>query len=160
VINIQVALSYTYTKTELQELLNSLIILIDSREQENQHITGYLNKIKTPYKSKLLGGDYINEQINEYIIFYFTGRYDHIIKTFKRKLKEKIPDDLYCSIGSIDYTRIRIENNNGYSDPTGNIATKIADLQLNRIREYNHYLLLRQLIEDIIKELNHNDIKL
>jgi hypothetical protein len=68
----QVALSYTYTETVLQELLNSLVILIDTREQENQHITGYLNKIKTPYKSKLLGGDYINrtnEGVSD-ILFY------------------------------------------------------------------------------------------
>jgi hypothetical protein len=102
----------------------------------------------------------LTEQMKEYLIYYFTGRYDHIIKVFKGKLKEKIPDDLYCSIVSIDYTRIRIENVNDHSDPTGELATKIADLQLDRVREYNHYLLLRQLIEDIIKELNHNDIKL
>jgi hypothetical protein len=67
----------------------------------------------------------LTEQMKEYLIYYFTGEYDRIIKAFKRKLKEKIPDDLYCSMVSIDYTKIRIENVNGYSDPTGNRATYI-----------------------------------
>jgi hypothetical protein len=102
----------------------------------------------------------VTEQIKEYLIYYFTGEYDRIIKAFKRKLKEKIPDDLYCSIGCIDYARIRIENVNDHSDPTGNTATKIADLQLDRVREYNYHLLLRQLVAGIIEGLNDDDIKL
>jgi hypothetical protein len=102
----------------------------------------------------------LTEQMKEYLIYYFTGRYDHIIKTFKRKLKEKMPNDLYCSIGCIDYARIRIENVNDHSDPTGNTATKIADLQLDRVREYNYHLLLRQLVAGIIEGLNDDDIKL
>ncbi|ACL69110.1 ERCC4 domain-containing protein [Halothermothrix orenii] len=53
------ALPYRYTKTELKELLKSLTVIIDTREQKNQHITDYLDDKGIPYKTKKLNfGDY------------------------------------------------------------------------------------------------------
>lgn len=53
------ALNYRYTATEQKKLLKSLKVLIDTREQKNQHITSYLDKKKIGYKSKKLDfGDY------------------------------------------------------------------------------------------------------
>lgn len=50
---------YRYTDTELKELLKSMEIVIDTREQENRHITDYLDKKKVPYRvEKLEHGDY------------------------------------------------------------------------------------------------------
>lgn len=50
---------YKYTNKELKILLRSLIILIDTREQENSHITNYFDKKKITYKNmKLDFGDY------------------------------------------------------------------------------------------------------
>lgn len=50
---------YHYTDTELKTLLKSMVILIDTREQENKHIIDWLNKSKVPYKVRKLDyGDY------------------------------------------------------------------------------------------------------
>lgn len=52
-------LRYKYTDTEIKTLLKSLIVLIDTREQQGQHITAYLDSKKIPYKTmKLDTGDY------------------------------------------------------------------------------------------------------
>ena len=53
------ALLYRYTKKERKELLKSLTVLIDTREQKNKHITKYLDKKNISYKNKKLDfGDY------------------------------------------------------------------------------------------------------
>ena len=52
-------LPYRYTKTELEQLLDSLTVLIDTRENKNEHITDYFNQFDINYKSKKLDyGDY------------------------------------------------------------------------------------------------------
>ena len=52
-------MKYKYTDAELKQLLQSMTILIDTREQENSHITSYLDKQKIPYTSRKLDfGDY------------------------------------------------------------------------------------------------------
>jgi ERCC4-type nuclease len=43
---------YQYTDKELKELLSTLTILIDTREQENFHIIHYFDSKKIPYKTK------------------------------------------------------------------------------------------------------------
>ena len=51
--------SYHYTKTELKQLLDSIVILADTREKENNHILNYLDKQGIKHKSKKLDfGDY------------------------------------------------------------------------------------------------------
>ena len=45
---------YRYTKTELKELLNSLTVLIDTREKKNNHIKKYFSSKGINYKSKKL----------------------------------------------------------------------------------------------------------
>lgn len=50
---------YKYTDKELKMLLASMLILIDTREQEAEHITNYFDKKQINYKSmKLNTGDY------------------------------------------------------------------------------------------------------
>ncbi|MBU2701164.1 ERCC4-type nuclease [Sporomusaceae bacterium BoRhaA] len=50
---------YHYTETELKSLLSSITIIIDTRENQNQHITDYLDKHKVPHISRKLDyGDY------------------------------------------------------------------------------------------------------
>ena len=47
------------TPTQLDKLLKTAVILIDTREQENKHITDYFDKHKISYVSKKLDfGDY------------------------------------------------------------------------------------------------------
>jgi len=51
--------NYHYTEPESKSLLKSMVILIDTREQENGHITDYFNKKGIAFKScKLDSGDY------------------------------------------------------------------------------------------------------
>lgn len=48
-----------YTDKELNTLLNSMVVLIDTREKQNSHITGYFDKHGIAYKKKALpAGDY------------------------------------------------------------------------------------------------------
>jgi len=49
-----------YTKKEGEDLLKTMVILVDSREQENLHILDYFDKKKVKYKTKqkLDFGDY------------------------------------------------------------------------------------------------------
>lgn len=50
---------YRYTDKELNDLLKSMVILIDSREQVNKHLTDYWDSKKIPYmKMKLDFADY------------------------------------------------------------------------------------------------------
>ncbi|MBW9158892.1 ERCC4 domain-containing protein [Clostridium tagluense] len=50
---------YKFTDKEINELLNKMVILVDSREQANSHITEWLDKNKKKYKvQKLDYGDY------------------------------------------------------------------------------------------------------
>ena len=48
-----------YNDKAIKEIMKSAIVLIDTREQENTHITDWLDKKKIPYKSRKLDyGDY------------------------------------------------------------------------------------------------------
>src|SRR5690554_903492 len=50
---------YLYTKTEQKKILSSLVMLIDTREQENSHITSYFDRQGIGWKNKKLDyGDY------------------------------------------------------------------------------------------------------
>lgn len=77
---------YKYTDTELKEILNSIVILIDTRERENIHITDYFDKKGIKYKEmKLDHGDYsfyipANIELGVYRNLYFND-----IVTVERK---------------------------------------------------------------------------
>lgn len=50
---------YRYTKTELDNLLDTLTVLVDTREQKNRHILNYFDEHEIDHKSKKLNyGDY------------------------------------------------------------------------------------------------------
>lgn len=50
---------YKYTDKEMKELLDSLTVLVDTKEKVNGHITDWFDKKKIPWKSKSLdSGDY------------------------------------------------------------------------------------------------------
>lgn len=80
-----------YTDAELQKLLRSMVILIDSREKKNQHITGYFDSHNIEYRIMALpSGDYSwmlpkNEELG--IINDMFG-YNDIIIEKKNSLEE------------------------------------------------------------------------
>lgn len=50
---------YKFTETEIKALYKKIVVLVDSREQENHHVTGWFAKNKIPFKTlKLDYGDY------------------------------------------------------------------------------------------------------
>ena len=50
---------YRYSEKEIKDLLKTIVILVDTREQENSHILNYFDKKKIQYKKqKLNAGDY------------------------------------------------------------------------------------------------------
>jgi len=50
---------YKYTEPELKRLLKSLTVIVDTREKENGHITGYFQEKGIPYITQALSfGDY------------------------------------------------------------------------------------------------------
>lgn len=52
-------MKFKYTDTELKKLLSSMVVLIDTREQVNQHIEDYMISNSIPYRAeKLEIGDY------------------------------------------------------------------------------------------------------
>lgn len=52
-------LGYRFTDTEIKKLMENLVIIVDTREQENHHILDYFAKHKIKYEVKKLNvGDY------------------------------------------------------------------------------------------------------
>ena len=50
---------YKYTDTEIKKLIKSIVILADTREQQNQHLINYFDKNNIIYKNQKLDcGDY------------------------------------------------------------------------------------------------------
>ena len=50
---------YKFNQKEIKKILDSLVIIVDTREQSNQHIIDFFNKKKIPYSiEKLPFGDY------------------------------------------------------------------------------------------------------
>ena len=51
--------NFKYTEKEIDELINSMVILVDTRERKSNHITEAFDKNKIAYKTKALDyGDY------------------------------------------------------------------------------------------------------
>ena len=82
---------YHFTDKEIKELLGSIVVLIDTREQDNEHICKYLSQKKIPYESKKLDyGDYSvkipkNEEIGVQRDFFFD---DSVVVERKGSLSE------------------------------------------------------------------------
>lgn len=70
---------YKYTDKEQKQLLKSLVILIDKREQENKHVVNWFDSKKIKYKDETLSyGDYSfyvpkNEELNISRDVYYTS---------------------------------------------------------------------------------------
>ena len=128
---------YHFTDTEVKKLLDSMVVLIDTRENVNGHITEYLSKKKIPYEvRKLDSADYScmipkNEELGICRDIYFT---DSILVERKASLDELA--------GNLTKDRTRFESEL-LRAKGANIALMIenatyADLVMGRYRsEYN-----------------------
>lgn len=119
--------AYRYTKSEIKKLLKSLTVLVDTREQKNIHIRGYLDKNSIDHKSKKLDfGDYSfmlpeNKELGIMRPIYFN---DQISLERKANIEElsnnfthnrtQFENELIRSTGS--KLILLVENERGYED--------------------------------------------
>ncbi len=129
-------LPYRYKKTELQRLLNTMVILIDTREQKADHIIKYLNNHDIDYKQKKLDfADYsfmlpADPELGIMRDIYFT---DQIVIERKNNLNE-LSNNLTHNRQQFENELIRknncrmillIEDKNGYQNiVNGNYRTE------------------------------------
>lgn len=121
---------YRYTDKELKKLLKSLVILVDTREQKNQHILDWLDSKKLPYKvQKIDYGDYS---------FYLPANHE-----------QGIVRDLYFT------DKISIERKADLVELSGNFTNERTRIESEFIRHKGKMILLIEnaCYEDII---NHN----
>lgn len=117
-------ISYKYTDKEIKEIMKTMIIVMDTREKVNQHITDYLNQKGIPLKiEKLDTGDYgalipANPELGITRDIYFNGRVerkahmDEITGNLQRDTQTAFENELIRS-KDIPFTLI-VEDINGY----------------------------------------------
>lgn len=87
---------YKYTDKEMDQIIDSMVILVDTREQVNDHITSYFDKAKINWKKKKLDyGDYSfmipkNEELSIPRDMYF----DHLVMVERKGSLEEISGNL------------------------------------------------------------------
>ena len=101
-------MQFKFSDTEIKKLMKNLVILIDTREQANDHITGFFDSKKIAYKSKKLD----------------EGDYTGIIKAMPEL---GITRDLYFPLG--------VERKNSVDELAGNLSERCDtrdDIRLER----------------------------
>ena len=131
---IKVFNQYRYTDKEIEEIIKSMVILVDTREKKMDHITEYFDKAKIPYKKKALPyGDYSflvpqNESLSipRDLVFY-----NDIVIERKGSLEElsgnltKERDRLEKELALAPKNKVLIIENANYSDVVnGNYKTE------------------------------------
>lgn len=125
---------FKYTDKEMEILVKSMTVLIDSREKQNSHITDYLNKREISFKTKALDyGDYSfmipkNDELSIPRDMYFNNK---IVIERKGSLEElsgnltSNRDRFEKELSLAPPTKVLLIENADYSDiATGNYNTK------------------------------------
>lgn len=125
---------FKYTDKEMEILVKSMTVLIDSREKQNSHITDYLNKREISFKTKALDyGDYSfmipkNDELSIPRDMYFNNK---IVIERKGNLEElsgnltSNRDRFEKELSLAPPTKVLLIENADYSDiATGNYNTK------------------------------------
>lgn len=125
---------YKYTDKEIEELIKSIVILVDTREKQNSHLIEYWDKKGILYKKKSLDyGDYSfyipqNEELNIPRDIYFDKE---IVVERKASLEEisnnltKERDRFEKELCLAPKTKVLLIENANYSDiATGNYNTQ------------------------------------
>lgn len=99
------AINYCYTSKELEELLKSIVILIDTREKENLHITDYFYNKGISYKTQKL-------DFGDYCFMLPSNPSMGIMKniTFKNKLTFERKASLEELSNNLTHKRVEFEN--------------------------------------------------
>lgn len=120
-----------YTDTEIDKLLDSIVILIDTREKVNDHITKYLDDKKVSYiKEKLEHGDYtckipVNKELGIYRDIYL----NNIISIERKANLEEL---------SSNFTRGRTQIENEFIRAKGKMILLIENSSYEDIIQHNY----------------------
>lgn len=140
---------YKYTDSEIDQIVKSLTILVDTREKENSHIIDWLKKKKIPYKSKALSnGDYsffipANPELNIDRDLYF----DHEIMIERKGSLEELSGNLTQNRTRFEEEMatypgkkyLMIENANYQDIVNGNYKTQFSSKSyLASLHAFNH----------------------
>ena len=119
--------NYKFTETELKKLYDeNMTIIIDSREQENQHIMKYFDKVKVKYITKKLdAGDYsvkltANPELGIFRDIYFPvtiekkNSVDELASSFKDRTR--FESEFIRARGCGTKTILLVEDGNGYEN--------------------------------------------
>lgn len=125
---------YKYTDKEMKELIDSMVILVDTREKANDHILNYLDRKNIAWKKKALSyGDYSfmipsNEKLGILRDIYFDKK---VIAERKGSIEEisgnltNGRDKFEKELSLAPKTKVLMIENCSYSDiATGNYKTK------------------------------------
>lgn len=128
---------YKYTDKEIDEIISSMVILIDTREKSMEHLTQYFDKAKIKYERKALSyGDYSfyipkNDELSIPRDLYFDRR---ICIERKGSLEElsgnltKERDRLEKEFALAPKTKVLVVENASYADMVnGNYDTKYSN---------------------------------
>lgn len=123
------------TEKELTDLLRSIVILIDTREKKNEHITSYFDKYDVPHKRMALP----------------CGDYSFMLP---ENPELKIPHDLYF------YNDIIIERKGSAEELSGNFSNGRMNFndEFSRARAKKRYLMIESCsYDDIVRGNYHTD---
>lgn len=124
-----IKIKYYYTDKTYKELLNNMVVLVDSREKSNEHIIEYFEKNKIPYKTKALK----------------TGDYSFMIKACAEL---GFPIDTYFT------DELCIERKNSVDELAGNLTEESGRImkEFNRMRniETVYLIIENNVIDDIM----------
>lgn len=125
---------FKYTDKEIDELISSMVILVDTREKKHDHILEYFDRKKISYKKKALDyGDYsfmipANEKLSIPRDLYFSNK---VVIERKASLEEisgnltKERDRFEKELCLAPKTKVLLIENASYSDiATGNYNTQ------------------------------------
>jgi ERCC4-type nuclease len=116
---------YKYTDTELKKLLKeNLVIIVDTREQQNQHILDFLTKNKVKYELETVdAGDYtakiipapekgINRAIYGNVTIEKKNSVDELASSFKERTR--FENEFIRASGKKTKTYLLVEDGTGY----------------------------------------------
>jgi ERCC4-type nuclease len=131
----EVAVSYRYSETEMKALLSSIVLLVDTREQQNKHILDYFRLKNISYEIKKLDcGDYSaylpsNQELGIHRNLYFSAvierknSVDELASTIKERTR--FENELIRS--QRNPFLLLVEAQNGYHDMvTGNYRSEFS----------------------------------
>jgi ERCC4-type nuclease len=116
---------YKYTDTEIKKLLKEkFVIVVDTREQQNQHILDFFNKHKIKYEvEKVDAGDYtakvlpcpekgIHREFYGNVTIEKKNSIDELASSFKERTR--FENEFIRAFGKKTKTYLLVEDSNGY----------------------------------------------